>query len=117
MGSGKGYLCSYLSMRFNLQVLGSTPPAPTHMELWRETEKLKKFSKAYQKQNKATRKQTLDSGGMRENNTAETLKTVTALKTLLLRKRKALRLKQIPVLYQNKSPIFGLLQIILQNVH
>ncbi len=48
-------------MRFNLQVFGiDSSSTNTHGALERNR-KLKKFSKAYQKPNKATRKQTLDS--------------------------------------------------------
>ncbi len=61
MGSGKGYLCSYLSMRFNLQVFGIDSSSTNTHGAQERNRKLKKFSKAYQKQNKATRKQTLDS--------------------------------------------------------
>uniref|UniRef100_A0A9J7X9N2 Methyltransferase like 25 n=1 Tax=Cyprinus carpio carpio TaxID=630221 RepID=A0A9J7X9N2_CYPCA len=49
VGSGKGYLCSSLSMRSN-----------THGAQERNR-KLKKFSKAYQKLDRATKKQPLDS--------------------------------------------------------
>ncbi|XP_052410187.1 probable methyltransferase-like protein 25 isoform X2 [Carassius gibelio] len=61
VGSGKGYLCSYLSMRFNLQVFGIDSSSTNTHGAQERNRKLKKFSKAYQKPNKATRKQTLDS--------------------------------------------------------
>ncbi len=61
MGSGKGYLCSYLSMRFNLQVFGIDSSSTNTHGAQERNRKLKKFSKAYQKPNKATRNQTLDS--------------------------------------------------------
>lgn len=60
MGSGKGYLCSYLSMRFNLQVFGIDSSSTNTHGAQERNRKLKKFSKAYQKPNKATRNQTLD---------------------------------------------------------
>ncbi len=63
MGSGKGYLCSYLSMRFNLQVFGIDSSSTNTHGAQERNRKLKKFSKAYQKPNKATRNQTLDSEG------------------------------------------------------
>ncbi len=61
MGSGKGYLCSYLSMRFNIQVFGIDSSSTNTHGAQERNRKLKKFSKAYQKPNKATRNQTLDS--------------------------------------------------------
>ncbi|RXN04169.1 methyltransferase 25 [Labeo rohita] len=61
VGSGKGYLCSYLSMWFDLQVFGiDSSSANTHGAQERNR-KLKKLSKAYQKLNKTSRKQPLDS--------------------------------------------------------
>lgn len=61
MGSGKGYLCSYLSMRFNLQVFGIDSSSTNTHGAQERNRKLKKFSKAYQNPNNAPRKQTLDS--------------------------------------------------------
>ncbi|TRY95989.1 hypothetical protein DNTS_034565 [Danionella cerebrum] len=50
VGSGKGYLCSYLSMKYNLQVYGiDSSSTNTHGALERNR-KLKRFSKAYRKQ-------------------------------------------------------------------
>ncbi|XDV24742.1 hypothetical protein PO909_028826, partial [Leuciscus waleckii] len=61
VGSGKGYLCSYLSMRFNLQVFGIDSSSTNTHGAQERNRKLKKFSKAYQKQNRATVNQALDS--------------------------------------------------------
>ncbi|RXN04224.1 methyltransferase 25 [Labeo rohita] len=69
VGSGKGYLCSYLSMRFDLQVFGIDSSSTNTHEAQERNRKLKKFSKAYQKSNKASRKQPLDSED--GNNAAE----------------------------------------------
>ncbi len=63
MGSGNGYLCSYLSMRFNLQVFGIDSSSTNTHGAQERKRKLKKFSKAYQKLNKAIRNHTLDSEG------------------------------------------------------
>ncbi|RXN02278.1 scavenger receptor cysteine-rich type 1 M130-like protein [Labeo rohita] len=51
VGSGKGYLCSYLSMRFDLQVFGIDSSSANTHEAQERNRKLKKFSKAYQKSN------------------------------------------------------------------
>ncbi|KAL0150669.1 hypothetical protein M9458_054027, partial [Cirrhinus mrigala] len=61
VGSGKGYLCSYLSMRFDLQVFGIDSSSTNTHGAQERNRKLKRFSKAYQKSNKASRKQPLDS--------------------------------------------------------
>ncbi|XP_016299458.1 putative methyltransferase-like protein 25 [Sinocyclocheilus anshuiensis] len=61
VGSGKGYLCSYLSMRFNLQVFGIDSSSTNTHGAHERNRKLKKFSKAYQKPDRATKKQPLDS--------------------------------------------------------
>ncbi|XP_051745839.1 methyltransferase-like protein 25 [Ctenopharyngodon idella] len=61
VGSGKGYLCSYLSMRFNLKVFGIDSSSTNTHGAQERNRKLKKFSKAYQKQNRAAGNQALDS--------------------------------------------------------
>lgn len=61
MGSGKGYLCSYLSMRFNLQVFGIDSSSTNTHGAQERIRKLKKFSKAYQKQFRAAGNRALDS--------------------------------------------------------
>lgn len=48
VGSGKGYLCSYLSMRYNLQVFGIDSSSTNTHGAQERNRKLKKFSKAYQ---------------------------------------------------------------------
>ncbi|KAL1275607.1 hypothetical protein QQF64_035230 [Cirrhinus molitorella] len=69
VGSGKGYLCSYLSMRFNLQVFGIDSSSTNTHGAQERNRKLKKFSKAYQKPNKATRKHPLDTeDGSKQHN-------------------------------------------------
>uniref|UniRef100_A0A672NSZ6 Methyltransferase like 25 n=1 Tax=Sinocyclocheilus grahami TaxID=75366 RepID=A0A672NSZ6_SINGR len=56
VGSGKGYLCSYLSVRFNLQVFGIDSSSTDTHGAQERNRKLKKFSKAYQNTpNKASR--------------------------------------------------------------
>ncbi|XP_067247843.1 methyltransferase-like protein 25 isoform X2 [Chanodichthys erythropterus] len=61
VGSGKGYLCSYLSMRFNLQVFGIDSSSTNTHGAQERNRKLKKFSKAYRKQSRAAGNQALDS--------------------------------------------------------
>uniref|UniRef100_A0A673KQT1 Methyltransferase like 25 n=1 Tax=Sinocyclocheilus rhinocerous TaxID=307959 RepID=A0A673KQT1_9TELE len=48
VGSGKGYLCSYLSMRFNLQVFGINSSSTNTHGAQERNRKLNKFSNAYQ---------------------------------------------------------------------
>ncbi|XP_051976338.1 methyltransferase-like protein 25 [Xyrauchen texanus] len=55
VGSGKGYLCSYLSMRFNLQVFGIDSSSTNTHGAQERNRKLKKFSRSYQKHIRATR--------------------------------------------------------------
>ncbi|XP_051546834.1 methyltransferase-like protein 25 isoform X2 [Myxocyprinus asiaticus] len=55
VGSGKGYLCSYLSMRFNLQVFGIDSSSTNTHGAQERNRKLKKFSRSYQKHSRATR--------------------------------------------------------------
>lgn len=69
MGSGKGYLCSYLSMRFNLKVFGIDSSSTNTRGAQERNRKLKKFSKAYRKQNRAAGNQALDSeDGSKQHN-------------------------------------------------
>lgn len=49
MGSGKGYLCSFLSVQFNLQVFGIDSSSTNTHGAQERNRKLKKFSKAYKK--------------------------------------------------------------------
>uniref|UniRef100_A0AAY4EH23 Methyltransferase domain-containing protein n=1 Tax=Denticeps clupeoides TaxID=299321 RepID=A0AAY4EH23_9TELE len=56
VGSGKGYLCSYLSMRYGLQVFGVDSSSTNTHGAQERNRKLKKFSKAYQTHSKAARK-------------------------------------------------------------
>lgn len=53
VGSGKGYLCSFLSVQFNLQVFGIDSSSTNTHGAQERNRKLKKFSKAYQKRNGA----------------------------------------------------------------
>ncbi|XP_065145975.1 probable methyltransferase-like protein 25 isoform X2 [Paramisgurnus dabryanus] len=53
VGSGKGYLCSFLSMQFNLQVFGIDSSSTNTHGAQERNRKLKKFSRAYQKNNRA----------------------------------------------------------------
>nr|XP_055046850.1 methyltransferase-like protein 25 isoform X1 [Misgurnus anguillicaudatus] len=55
VGSGKGYLCSFLSMQFNLQVFGIDSSSTNTHGAQERNRKLKKFSRAYQKNNRATK--------------------------------------------------------------
>ncbi|XP_043093900.1 methyltransferase-like protein 25 [Puntigrus tetrazona] len=61
VGSGKGYLCSFLSMRFNLQVFGIDSSSTNTHGAQERNRKLKKFSKAYQKPNSGARRLPSDS--------------------------------------------------------
>ncbi|KAK2832251.1 hypothetical protein Q7C36_015713 [Tachysurus vachellii] len=49
VGSGKGYLCSFLSMQYSLQVFGIDCSSTNTRGAHERNRKLKKFSKAYQK--------------------------------------------------------------------
>lgn len=49
VGSGKGYLCSFLSMQYNLQVFGIDCSSTNTRGAQERNRKLKKFSRAYQK--------------------------------------------------------------------
>ncbi|KAK3517761.1 hypothetical protein QTP70_018333 [Hemibagrus guttatus] len=49
VGSGKGYLCSFLSMQYSLQVFGIDCSSTNTRGAQERNRKLKKFSRAYQK--------------------------------------------------------------------
>lgn len=49
MGSGKGYLCAFLSMRYGLQVFGIDSSSTNTRGAHERNRKLKKYSRAYQK--------------------------------------------------------------------
>lgn len=49
MGSGKGYLCSFLSMQYDLQVFGIDCSSVNTHGAQERNRKLKKFSRAYQR--------------------------------------------------------------------
>ncbi|XP_030006194.1 putative methyltransferase-like protein 25 isoform X2 [Sphaeramia orbicularis] len=57
VGSGKGYLSSFLSLQFGLQVYGIDSSSTNTHGAQERNRKLKKFSRAYQKHRKATRAQ------------------------------------------------------------
>lgn len=57
VGSGKGYLCTFLSVQFNLQVFGIDSSSTNTHGAQERNRKLKKFSKAYKKHTRATRNQ------------------------------------------------------------
>ncbi|XP_056133718.1 methyltransferase-like protein 25 [Lampris incognitus] len=57
VGSGKGYLCSFLSMQHGLQVYGIDSSSTNTHGAHERNRKLKKFSRAYQKRSKAARNQ------------------------------------------------------------
>lgn len=57
VGSGKGYLCSFLSVQFNLQVFGIDSSSTNTHGAQERNRKLKKFSKVYQNRSRATRNQ------------------------------------------------------------
>lgn len=57
VGSGKGYLSSSLSLRYGLQVYGIDSSSTNTHGAQERNRKLKKFSRAYQKRNKAARAQ------------------------------------------------------------
>ncbi|TSK13296.1 Transmembrane and TPR repeat-containing protein 2 [Bagarius yarrelli] len=52
VGSGKGYLCSFLSMQYSLQVFGIDCSSTNTHGAQERNRKLKKFSRAYQKHGK-----------------------------------------------------------------
>lgn len=55
MGSGKGYLSSFLSLQYGLQVYGIDSSSTNTHGAQERNRKLKKFSRVYQKQAKAAR--------------------------------------------------------------
>ncbi|XP_034719309.1 methyltransferase-like protein 25 [Etheostoma cragini] len=57
VGSGKGYLSSFLSLQYGLQVYGIDSSSTNTHGAHERNRKLKKFSRAYQKHNKAVRGQ------------------------------------------------------------
>ncbi|XP_076015084.1 putative methyltransferase-like protein 25 [Genypterus blacodes] len=57
VGSGKGYLSSFLSLRYGLQVYGIDSSITNTHGAQERNRKLKKFSRAYQKHSKAVRAQ------------------------------------------------------------
>nr|XP_015815023.2 methyltransferase-like protein 25 [Nothobranchius furzeri] len=58
VGSGKGYLSSFLSLQYGLQVFGIDSSSTNTHGAQERNRKLKKFSRAYQKHTKATRSRT-----------------------------------------------------------
>uniref|UniRef100_A0A1A7XUZ0 Methyltransferase like 25 n=1 Tax=Iconisemion striatum TaxID=60296 RepID=A0A1A7XUZ0_9TELE len=58
VGSGKGYLSSFLSLQYGLQVFGIDASSTNTHGAQERNRKLKKFSRAYQKLKKAARTQT-----------------------------------------------------------
>ncbi|XP_041717647.1 methyltransferase-like protein 25 [Coregonus clupeaformis] len=59
VGSGKGYLCSFLSLRYGLQVYGIDSSSVNTHGAQERNRKLKKYSRAYQRHSKANRTQTV----------------------------------------------------------
>ncbi len=57
MGSGKGYLSSFLSLHYSLQVYGIDSSSTNTHGAQERNRKLKKFSRAYQKHSKAAKAQ------------------------------------------------------------
>uniref|UniRef100_A0A3P9N2F2 Methyltransferase like 25 n=1 Tax=Poecilia reticulata TaxID=8081 RepID=A0A3P9N2F2_POERE len=57
VGSGKGYLSSFLSLQYGLQVFGIDSSSTNTHGAQERNRKLKKFSRAYQKRSKAARTQ------------------------------------------------------------
>ncbi|XP_054480648.1 methyltransferase-like protein 25 isoform X2 [Anoplopoma fimbria] len=57
VGSGKGYLSSFLSLQYGLRVYGIDSSSTNTHGAQERNRKLKKFSRAYQKHNKASRAQ------------------------------------------------------------
>uniref|UniRef100_A0A8C3FX12 Methyltransferase like 25 n=1 Tax=Cyclopterus lumpus TaxID=8103 RepID=A0A8C3FX12_CYCLU len=57
LGSGKGYLSSFLSLQYGLRVYGIDSSSTNTHGAQERNRKLKKFSRAYQKHNKAVRAQ------------------------------------------------------------
>ncbi|XP_064877550.1 methyltransferase-like protein 25 isoform X1 [Oncorhynchus nerka] len=59
VGSGKGYLCSFLSLQYGLQVYGIDSSSVNTHGAQERNRKLKKYSRAYQRHSKANRTQTV----------------------------------------------------------
>ncbi|KAM4615511.1 putative methyltransferase-like protein 25 isoform 2-T2 [Polymixia lowei] len=59
VGSGKGYLCSFLSLQYGLQVYGIDSSSSNTHGAQERNRKLKKFSRVYQKHSKAAKHQTI----------------------------------------------------------
>lgn len=55
VGSGKGYLCSFLSLQYSLQVYGIDSSTTNTHGAQERNRKLKKFSRAYQKHSRVAR--------------------------------------------------------------
>uniref|UniRef100_A0A672HGN0 Methyltransferase like 25 n=1 Tax=Salarias fasciatus TaxID=181472 RepID=A0A672HGN0_SALFA len=66
VGSGKGYLSSFLSLQHSLQVYGIDSSSTNTLGAQERNRKLKKFSRAYQKHSKATRTQGEAAGSHQE---------------------------------------------------
>ncbi|XP_010885645.2 methyltransferase-like protein 25 isoform X2 [Esox lucius] len=60
VGSGKGYLCSFLSMQYGLQVYGIDSSSVNTHGAQERNRKLKKYSRAYQRHSKANKTQTVE---------------------------------------------------------
>ncbi|KAL0963007.1 hypothetical protein UPYG_G00348300 [Umbra pygmaea] len=67
VGSGKGYLCSFLSLRYGLQVYGIDSSSVNTHGAQERNRKLKKYSRAYQRHSKANRIQSVVPTSGREN--------------------------------------------------
>ncbi|XP_029901631.1 putative methyltransferase-like protein 25 isoform X2 [Myripristis murdjan] len=61
VGSGKGYLCSFLSLQYDLQVYGIDSSITNTHGAQERNRKLKKFSRSYQKHKVARERTTTDS--------------------------------------------------------
>ncbi|XP_064795440.1 methyltransferase-like protein 25 isoform X3 [Oncorhynchus masou masou] len=59
VGSGKGYLCSFLSLQYGLQVYGIDSSSVNTHGAQERNRKLKKYSRAYQRHSKANRTPTV----------------------------------------------------------
>lgn len=70
VGSGKGYLCSFLSMQYNLQVFGIDCSSTNTRGAQERNRKIKRFSRAYQKHGQVVSNQDIPNEelrGMKEN--------------------------------------------------
>ncbi|XP_017350297.1 methyltransferase-like protein 25 [Ictalurus punctatus] len=66
VGSGKGYLCSFLSMQYSLQVFGIDCSSTNTRGAQERNRKLKKFSRAYQKHGQFRNNQEVPNKDMRD---------------------------------------------------